>query len=200
MKLENVFIGFRNHSFEKIAELFADKKISEKEKYLYIAVCENSVNSITGIINEFNAKKDLVESDFNWLMKAYTSFCIRELYDIFDNIEREGAKPDVIGGIIKNAIDIDFTVAMEHFQIIIGGEDIKKFFDSMLDFIKSSDKDAKGFDQFVLGRNAPMLMFFKENSVEFDLIPPEKLLEISKNNYDNGMKNFIKICCRSQEK
>jgi len=39
-KFRNIFIGFRNSSFEKIAELFADKIISEKEKCLFITICD----------------------------------------------------------------------------------------------------------------------------------------------------------------
>ena len=125
-------------------------------------------------------------------MQVYTSSCIRELYDIFDNVNREGANSEII----KNSIDVDFSTAIEHIQIIIGGEDVKKFFDSMLEFIKSSDKDAKDFNQFLLGRTASVLVFIKENSVKLDLIPPEQLLKIAQNNFDNSINNFIKNCCR----
>jgi hypothetical protein len=195
MKFKDIFIGFRNSSFEQIAQLFADKKISAKENFLFIATCENSVNAVLNIINGFNAQKDLTENDFDWLIKAYTSSCIRELYDIFDNVKREGANSEII----KNTIDIDFSTAIEHFKIIIGGEDVKKYFDTTLEFIKSSDKDAKNFEEFLLGRTACIFIMLKENNVKLDLISPEQLLEIAQNNYDNSIKNFIKICCQPQK-
>lgn len=196
MKLKDIFTGFRNESFGQIAQLFADKKISEKEKYLFIATCENSINAITKIIDVFNAEKDLIDDDFHWLMKAYTSSCIRELYDIFDTVKREGANPDSTGKIIKNAIDVDFDSAIRHFQIIIGGEDVGNFFSTILEFIKSSDGDAKDFDQFLTGRAASVLVLFKENGVKLDLISPKEWVEVAQNNYDDSIKNFIKFCCK----
>ena len=193
MNFKNVFIGFRNYSFEKIEQRFADKKISEKEKYLFTATCENSVNSVVSIVDVFNAKKDLTENDFGWLMQTYTSSCIRELYDIFDNVRRESINSEII----KNSIDVDFPTAMNHLQILIGGEDVKKYFDTTLEFIKSVDSDVKGFDQFLIGRTTPIFILLKENDVKLDSIPPEQLLKTAQDNFDNSIKNFIKICCRA---
>jgi len=192
MKFKDVFIGFRNNSFEQIAQMFADKKISSKEKFIFIATCENSVNAILSIIDGLNAQNDLREDDFDWLIKIYTSSCIRELYDIFDNVKREGANSEII----KNTIDVDFSTAIEHFKIIIGGEYVKKYFDTTLEFIKSSDKDAKNFEEFLLGRTACIFIMLKENNVKLDLISQEQLLKIAQNNYDNSIKNFIKICTK----
>ena len=158
-----------------------------------MATCENSVNTILSIIEGLNAQKYLAENDFDWLMKTYASSCIRELHDIFDNVKREGANSEIV----KNTVDVDFSTAIEHFKIIIGGEDVKKYFDPMLEFIKSSDKDTIDFNEFLMGRIAPIFIMLKENNVKLDLIPPEQLLKIAQNNYDNSIKNFIKICCRS---
>jgi hypothetical protein len=197
MKLKNIFTGFRNESLGQIAQLFADKKISEKEKYLFIATCENSINAITSIIDVFKAEKDLTEGDFNWLMNAYVSSCIRELYDIFEAVKRESVNSDSTGKIIKNAIDVDFDNAIKHFQIIIGREDVGKFFSTILEFIKSSDRDAKDFDEFLTGRAASVLVLFKENGVKLDSIPPKEWIEVAQKNYDDSIKNFIKICCET---
>lgn len=190
MKIIDVFIGFKNNSLEQIAQLFASEKISQKEKRLFIATCENSVNVVSNIIDGFNAQKNLIEKDFSWLIKTYASSCIRELYDIFDNIKREESNSEII----KNVIDVDFSTAIEHFKIIIGGEDVDKYFNTILEFIESSDKDAKDFNEFLMNRITPILIMFKENNVKLDLIPPEELLKIAQNNYDNSTKNFIKIC------
>ncbi len=194
MKFENVFTGFRNSSLEQVARLFANGKISQKEKFLFTATCDNAVNAILKITNGFNAQKDLVEDDFGWLMKTYTASCIRELYDIFDNVKREGANSEII----KNIIDVDFSVAIEHFKIIIGGEGVDKYFDTILEFIKSSDRDVKNFNEFLSSRAVFTLIMLKENNFKLDLIPPEQLLKIAQNNYDNSVQNFIKFCARSQ--
>ena len=193
MNLKDIFVGFKNNSLKEAVQLFTNKKISEKEKYLFTATCENSANSIASIINVFNAKKDLIEKDFDWLMQIYTASCIRELYDIYDNVKRESANSEII----RNSVDVDFSTAISHFQIIIGGEDVKKFFDTALEFIKSSDGDAKEFDQFLVGRTATILVLFKENDVKLDLVSPEQLLETAQNNFDNSIKNFIKNYCRA---
>jgi len=192
MKFKDVFIGFRNQSFEEIIKLVRSHKISHKEKFLFRVVCENSVNTILSIIDDFSAQNDLTENDFDWLMKTYTASCIRELYDIFDNVKRESSNSKII----KNTIDVDFSKAIEHLKTVIGGEDINKYFDSTLEFIKSSDKDTKNFDEFLLGRTACTFIMLKENNVKLDLIPPEQLLKIAQNNYDNSIKNFIKTCCQ----
>ena len=191
MKFKDVFTGFKNSSFEQVAQMFADKNISQKEKFIFMATCENSVNTILIIIDGLNAQKDLIENDFDWLMKTYASSCIRELQDIFDNVKREGANSEII----KNTIDVDFSTAIEHFKVIIGGEDINKYFDKTMEFIKSSDKNAKDFNEFLMGRIAPIFILLKENNVKLDLIPPEQLLKIAQDNYNNSTKNFIKICC-----
>lgn len=190
MNLQNIFIAFRNESFEKIAQLFSDQIISDKEKYLFITTCDNSVNAISNIINVSTASKNLTENDFDWLIKLYTFSCVRELHDIFDNIERSTEE------IIKNSADVEFIAALNHFQSIIGGENIVDYLNNTLKFIRSSDKNTESFDQFLLGRLSPMLTFFKENDVKFDLIPPEKLLEVAQDNFNNSIKNFIKICCQ----
>ena len=41
MRFKNIFTEFRNNSLEQIAQLSVSKKISQKEKFLFIAVCEN---------------------------------------------------------------------------------------------------------------------------------------------------------------
>ena len=60
-KLENIFITFKNQSFDEIIKFNLDGSISNKEKLIFRAVFENSVNLITSFIKEMKANKLMEE-------------------------------------------------------------------------------------------------------------------------------------------
>lgn len=88
-KLENIFITFKNQSFDEIIKFNLDGSISNKEKLIFRAVFENSVNLITSFIKEMKANKLMEEKDFNWMMLLYVFVCVQELHDILDRIEKQ---------------------------------------------------------------------------------------------------------------
>jgi len=187
--LENVFITFRNQSFDETAKLGHAGLISDKEKNIFKAVTENAANVINNIITEFKASKTIAESDFNWMMRLYTFVCLQELYDILDSIRR-----DVEGGYIKNTLDVDVETIKEHLGLVLGGEDIKTYMKSSLKLIESMEKDAKNYNEYIVGRIGTIITWFENNKVTIDKTNMTKIVEFSEKNFQNSLMNFTNIC------
>lgn len=189
--LENVFITFRNQSFDETTKLNHAGLISDKEKSIFKAVAENAANVINNIITEFKASKVIAESDFNWMMQLYTFVCLQELYDILDSIKR-----DVEGGYIKNTLDVNAETIKEHLGLVIGGEDIKTYMKSSIKLIESMEKDSKNYNEYIVGRIGTIITWFENNKVAVDKTDMTKIVEFSEKSFQNSLMNFTNICLR----
>ncbi len=187
-KLENIFITFKNQSFDEIIKFNLDGSISNKEKLIFRAVFENSVNLITSFIKEMKANKLMEEKDFNWMMLLYVFVCVQELHDILDRIEKTDDTH------IKNTLDVNKQDLIDHLKKILGGKDIDSVVDKTFNHIESSDKESGNYNEFVVGRTYVIFSMLKENKVNIENISSETLLQISEENYKNSIVNFAKIC------
>ena len=188
-KLKNIFIGFRNNSFDETIKLNLDGSVSSKEKLLLRAVFENASNIINSFISELDANKEISENDFDWAMLLYVSVCAQEIYDILDRIE----KTDDIR--IKNTLDVGRQDLINHLKKIFGGKDID-YLDKIFNRIESMEKESSNYNEFVVGRTLIIYTMLVENKTHIEKISSEKLLQISIENYNNSIINFVKICVK----
>ncbi|MDO8463126.1 MAG: hypothetical protein Q7S96_02540 [bacterium] len=187
-KLENIFIGFRNSSFDEIIKLNLNHTISNKEKLIFRTIFENSANLIASFIKEIKASKSIEEKDFDWMMLLYVFVCVQELHDILDRVEKTDDAH------IKNTLDVNKQDLINHLKKILGGKDMGSVVDKTFNHIESSDKESGNYNEFVVGRTYVIFSMLKENQVNIENMSSEKLLQISEENYKNSIVNFVKIC------
>lgn len=188
MKLENIFIGFRNNSFEEIIKLNQEGGLSDKEKLLLVSVCENATNEINEFIKESRANKSLDENDFDWSMKLYVFVCMQVFFDIFDCIEKAD-NPHIAA-----LQDIDKQGVVGKMKKIFGGADINLYIDRVYGAIEENSKEAKTYEEFLVGRSHVIFEMFEESGVKMDIneLSKEKILSIAENSYQNSITNFVK--------
>lgn len=189
MKLEKIFIGFRNHSLDETIKLNLDGSVSNKEKLLLSAVFENASNIINSFITELGANKEIDENDFDWTMFLYVSVCAQELHDILNRIEKTN------DSYIKNALDVSKQDLINHLKKIFGGKDIDHL-DNIFNRIESMEKESSNYNEFVVGRTLIIYSMLVENKVHIEKISSDKLLQISEENYKSSIVNFAKICAK----
>jgi len=188
--LENIFIDFRNQSFEEMIKLSHGGFISSKEGLIFRTVFENSVNLIISFIKELKANKPMEEKDFDWTMLLYVRVCVQELHDILDQIK----KTDDIN--IKDTLDVDEQNIIDYLKKILGGKDIDNVVDKTFTQIDFLTKELNNYNEFVVGRTYIIFNMLKENIVNIENISVERLLQISEENYKNSIVNFIKLCVK----
>lgn len=188
MGIIDVLLVFRSGSREKTSELSGSKVILEKEKDFFFTVFDNAVNSLSSIVNGFNATKNIAENDFIWLMQLYTYQCVRELYDISKKIE-DNSKSRAA----QNIVDVKLPILIEHLEIIIGGEDIKKYIELNIESIRSFNKEVRSEKESLISKTAIPLMILKENGINLKLVSNDELLRIAKSNYEKSMQKFLAL-------
>lgn len=189
-KLENIFIGFRNHSFEELIKYHQSGNVSDKEKLLLRSIYENASNEITEFIKESKADKSIDENDFDWSMKLYVFVSVQEFFDIFDRIEKAD-DPHV-----KALQSIDKQELLKKLKKIFGGADIDFYTDKAYGVIEESNKGAKTYEEFIVGRTYIIFQMFKENKVNMDIkeLSKEKIASMAEKNYQDSIVNFVKNC------
>jgi len=187
-KLENIFIGFRNHSFEEIIKSNQVGYLSDKEKLFLRSIYENATNEINEFIKESKASKSLDENDFDWSMKLYVFICTQIFFDIFDRIEKAD-DPHV-----KALQNIDKHGLVKKMKKIFGGDDIDLYVDKAYGVIEETSKEAKTYEDFIVGRTYIIFKMLKENKVNVGELSKENILSIAEKNYQNSIMNFVKTC------
>jgi len=193
-KLKDIFTGFRNQTFEEIAKLSQSEQISDKEKWFFRVVSENSTNSIHKIIEALHAEKIIDENDFDWSMKLFTYICLQEIYDLLEAIKREEKATDQNGKFIKNSIDKSPEIIIKDFERVIGGNDVDKYFKLVLDEIKLRDAKSKNYEEYISGRIGIIIYMFKENKVKIDSHPPTDLPIIANKIWEDSFHKFVDTC------
>ncbi|MDB5266643.1 MAG: hypothetical protein JWN89_458 [Parcubacteria group bacterium] len=188
MKLESIFISFRNHSFEEIIKLNLDGVLSDKEKLLLRTVCENATNEINTFIKEVEANKTLGEGDFDWSMKMYVFICVQVFFDIFDRIKKAD-DPHV-----KALQNVDKQDLIKKMKKIFSGPDIDVYVDKAYRLIEETSKEAKTYEDFIIGRTYMIFKMLKENKVHLKELSKDNLLSIAEKNYQDSLTNFVKTC------
>ena len=187
MKLEDVFITYRNQSFDYVIKDCLDGIISKKENLFFKTIFENSLNEISDFIKNSKANKEISESDFNWTILLYFMISIKEFYDIIDRVKKTN------DNLVKNSIDVPIESLVTHFKKVLDNKEVTEL-ESIFEFIKSLDSESNTYEEFLLQKSYLMYKFFKENNTNMQEIPKNKLLEIAEKNYKNSIENFVKNC------
>lgn len=187
-KLQDIFIGFRDHSFEEIIKSNQDGDISDKEKLLLRCIYENATNEINELIKESKAGKSLDDSDFDWSMKLYVFICTQLFFDIFDRIEKADDP------YVKALQNIDKHSLIKKMKKIFGGTDIDLYLDKAYETIEEINKETKTYEDFIIGRTYMVFKALKENKVNIEELSKDKILSLAEKNYQDSIMNFVKIC------
>lgn len=187
-KLENAFIAHREASLTEMIKLSHAEEISDKEKLLLRCIYENATNEVNEFIKEFKGSKSLNEGDFNWSMKLYVFVCMQIFFDIFYHIEKAD-DPHV-----KALQNIDKQTLVKKMKKIFGGADVDLYVNMAYESIEATNKEAKTFEDLIVGRTYIIFAMLKENKVDIGELSKEKILSIAEKNYQNSIVNFVKNC------
>ena len=102
---------------------------------------------------------------------------------------------------VKALQSIDKQELLKKLKKIFGGADIDFYTDKAYGVIEESNKGAKTYEEFIVGRTYIIFQMFKENKVNMDIkeLSKEKIASMAEKNYQDSIVNFVKIVFKNME-